>query len=95
MKTVALVIFLLGLLAGVGWWVVSSLSALGGFNLPLSAWIAMIIGVVLSLGLGVGLMALTFHSNRAGHDLPPDYANWPQPPDEAATGEVRGPRAGA
>ena len=82
MKAAALAIFLLGLLAGVCWWVFASVSSLGGFNMPLSAWIAMVVGVVLALGLGVGLMALTFHSNRAGHDLPPDYDNWPQPPDE-------------
>jgi hypothetical protein len=94
MKAAALVIFLLGLLAGVIWWVVSSLSTLGGFNMPVSAWIAMVIGVLLSLGLGVGLMALTFHSSRAGHDQPPDYDNWPQPPDEPAARGSRGPSGG-
>ncbi len=91
MKTAALTIFLVGLLAGVVWWVVSSVSAFGGFNMPVSAWIAMTVGVVLSLGLGVGLMALAFHSNRAGHDLPPDYDSWPQPPDERAARDIHRP----
>jgi quinol-cytochrome oxidoreductase complex cytochrome b subunit len=29
---------------------------------------AMLAGVGLSIGLGVGLMALVFHSHRSGHD---------------------------
>jgi len=33
---------------------------------------AMILGVVLTLALGVGLMALSFYSNRSGHDAEVD-----------------------
>ena len=39
--------------------------------MPPAGWAALIIGVVLSIALGVGLMALVFHSNRKGHDEPP------------------------
>lgn len=31
-------------------------------------WFALILGVVLSLVLGIGLMWLVFHSSRSGHD---------------------------
>lgn len=31
-------------------------------------WAAMAIGVVASFGVGIGLMALAFHSARTGHD---------------------------
>jgi hypothetical protein len=31
-------------------------------------WFAMILGVLVTLGLGVGLMALVFISNRCGYD---------------------------
>ena len=31
-------------------------------------YVAMTLGVIVTLGLGVGLMALIFYSNRRGHD---------------------------
>jgi hypothetical protein len=33
-----------------------------------AGWLALVLGTVLSLGLGGGLMALVFYSNRHGHD---------------------------
>jgi fatty acid desaturase len=40
-------------------------------SLPTSVWVALIAGVVFSLIVGVGLMALLFYSSRAGYDEPP------------------------
>jgi hypothetical protein len=37
--------------------------------------IAMIIGVVVTLAVGIGLMALIFYSSRAGYDEPPELDN--------------------
>ncbi|MCS3927169.1 flagellar basal body-associated protein FliL [Bradyrhizobium elkanii] len=42
-----------------------------GAGLPLSAYIAMALGIVFSLGVGFGLMALLFYSSRKGYDEPP------------------------
>jgi hypothetical protein len=42
--------------------------ALGASEISLAGWLAMALGVLFSLGLGVGLMALVFFSNRRGYD---------------------------
>jgi len=36
--------------------------------MTLHGWIALALGVVISIALGVGLMALTFYSARRGYD---------------------------
>jgi len=41
---------------------------LGESEISLLGWIALVIGVVLTLALGGGLMALSFYSSRRGHD---------------------------
>jgi hypothetical protein len=40
-------------------------------DVPASGYIAMAFGVIFSLIVGVGLMALIFYSNRKGYDEPP------------------------
>ena len=42
----------------------------GGFRMPLVGYVALALGVVFSLVLGIGLMALVFYSSRAGYDEP-------------------------
>jgi hypothetical protein len=39
-------------------------------SVPISGYIAMAFGVIFSLAVGVGLMALLFYSSRAGYDEP-------------------------
>jgi hypothetical protein len=46
-------------------WAVNGLSGLG---LSIHGMIALSLGIILSVGLGVGLMALVFYSNRSGQD---------------------------
>ncbi len=41
---------------------------LGSISLSIHGWIAIIAGVVGSFLLGGGLMALSFHSAKSGHD---------------------------
>ena len=66
----AIIAILLGLLiwtsilAGKGW------SSAVGTEVPVAGYVAMAIGVVFSVLLGVGLMALVFYSSRAGYDEP-------------------------
>jgi len=40
----------------------------GGGEMSGAGWTAMIFGVIVTLALGVGLMALVFYSNRSGRD---------------------------
>ena len=67
----AILVVLLLLLAAtvatiyVGWRLAS------GTDVPASGYAAMALGVIVSLGVGFGLMALIFYSSRKGYDEPP------------------------
>lgn len=41
-------------------------------EMSIHGYIAMILGIVFSLMIGCGLMALMFYSSRHGYDEPPD-----------------------
>jgi hypothetical protein len=45
-------------------------TSVGEVRISLAGWLAMIFGVIATLGLGIGLMALVFISNRGGYDEP-------------------------
>ena len=45
---------------------------LGNTGIDLNGWIALILGVVVTLAVGIGLMSLIFISSRWGYDDPPD-----------------------
>lgn len=60
---------LLALLAATGAMVYLSW-AMEDASVPTSGYVAMAIGVVFSLVVGVGLMALVFYSSRRGYDEP-------------------------
>lgn len=42
--------------------------SIGASQITLAGWLAMALGVLFSLALGIGLMALVFFSNRRGYD---------------------------
>jgi flagellar basal body-associated protein FliL len=42
-----------------------------GADVPTSGYAAMVFGVIISLTVGFGLMALLFYSSRKGYDEPP------------------------
>jgi membrane protein DedA with SNARE-associated domain len=42
-----------------------------GTDVPTSGYAAMALGVIVSLAVGFGLMALLFYSSRKGYDEPP------------------------
>jgi hypothetical protein len=46
--------------------------AIGNSGIDLNGWIALVLGVLATLAVGVGLMALIFISNRRGYDEPPE-----------------------
>lgn len=43
---------------------------LGDSGMSGAGWGAMVLGIVATLGLGIGLMSLVFFSNRRGYDEP-------------------------
>jgi len=45
-------------------------AGLGDAGMSAAGWVALVLGVVVTLALGIGLMALVFISNRRGFDEP-------------------------
>lgn len=72
MKTTLVIVVLLALLAGVAWWGWNVVSSVGGFNMSAAGWVAMSLGIILTLAVGFGLMYLVFRSSREGQDEPPE-----------------------
>jgi hypothetical protein len=67
--TIAVIVALLAMLAGAGAYAYLGLTA-PGEPMPTQGWIALTLGVVFSLIVGIGLMALVFYSSRHGYDEP-------------------------
>jgi hypothetical protein len=61
---------LFGMLIAAGWYAghAWSTASANGPPMPTTGYVAMILGVVFSLVVGCGLMALLFYSNRHGYD---------------------------
>jgi hypothetical protein len=55
-------------LLAVGTVVAVALSGIGEVEMSAAGWGAMLLGIVLTLGLGFGLMSLVFISYRRGYD---------------------------
>ncbi|MGZ0245883.1 MAG: hypothetical protein ACKVH1_07940 [Alphaproteobacteria bacterium] len=66
MKTLLLALSLVGMLAMAIWGAVYVWSEIGDIEMSTTGILAMIAGIVLSLGLGIGLMFLVFKSERDG-----------------------------
>jgi ABC-type multidrug transport system permease subunit len=63
------IIVLVGFLAGGIYFAVHAWNEMAGTPIPPLGWTFMILGVVLTLLVGGGLMALLFYSSRAGKDF--------------------------
>ena len=66
--TIALVVVLLGLLIAATVFAVRSWTSVEGPPMPEVGYVAMTIGVVFSLLIGIALMTLLFYSSRHGYD---------------------------
>jgi O-antigen ligase len=71
MRKFALIIPLLAMLAIALWYAAQSWMALDGPDMPPELYIAMGLGILFSIVVGSGLMALVFYSSRHGYDDPP------------------------
>ena len=72
MRTLLIIAPLLALLALSVWFAAAAWAHLGGDSSPLYGYVAIAGGVLVSLLVGGGLMALVFYSSRHGYD---DEAN--------------------
>ena len=68
MRRLLILIPLIALLAGSVWFTVYSWIAIEGPPMPPEGRLAMGLGIVFSLIVGCGLMALVFYSSRHGYD---------------------------
>ncbi len=68
--TLALVMPLFAILAAAGWFAARAWVSIEGPPMPTTGYVAMALGVVFSLVVGCGLMALLFYSSRHGYDEP-------------------------
>src|SRR5258708_19781857 len=66
-----ILIVLLSLLVATGVVVYLGWTLGSGADVPTSGYAAMAFGVIISLAVGFGLMALIFYSSRKGYDEPP------------------------
>jgi hypothetical protein len=62
------IVAMAGFLAWSAWYAVHAWNALGGISISVTGWIFIVIGVLLTFGLGAGLMALVFYSSRKNYD---------------------------
>jgi hypothetical protein len=62
------IIVLVAFLGWAGWYAVHSWNALAGVGISPIGWVFIVIGILLTLGLGGGLMALVFYSSRKDFD---------------------------
>jgi fatty acid desaturase len=68
--TIALVLALIAIMIAAGWYAASAWVWLGGEPMPTTGYVAMALGILFSLVIGCGLMALLFYSSRHGYDEP-------------------------
>ena len=73
MRRLLLIAPLVALLVAALWIAAYSWNAIEGPPVPASGYVAMWLGIVFSLFVGCGLMALLFYSSRHGYDAPPRY----------------------
>jgi hypothetical protein len=73
MRRLLIIVPLVALLAATLWFAVYSWNAIEGPSIPTTGYVAMGLGIVFSLIVGCGLMALVFYSSRRGYDMPPEY----------------------
>ncbi len=68
MRRLLILVPLVAMLAGSVWFAIYSWTAIEGPPVPPEGHVAMGLGIVFSLIVGCGLMALVFYSSRHGYD---------------------------
>jgi hypothetical protein len=78
MRNAALIAVLLAILAAAVWFAYGLWNAVDFPDIPTSGYVAMGLGIVFSLVIGCGLMALVFYSSRHGYDEASQYRDGPE-----------------
>jgi hypothetical protein len=73
MRSFVVIAILLAILAAAVWFAYGLWNAVDFTAIPTSGYVAMALGIVLSLAFGWGLMALAYYSSRHGYDESPHY----------------------
>ena len=68
MRKYYVIVPLVALLVLAVWFAIYSWNAIEGPPMPIEGHVAMWLGIVFSLAVGCGLMALVFYSSRRGYD---------------------------
>jgi hypothetical protein len=84
-----IVIAVLLLLLGASGFIAYRGLTIDNVDVPASGYFAMAFGVIFSLIVGVGLMALIFYSSRKGYDEPPAVVPEQRAEDQSAGGGQR------
>ena len=63
------ILVLLGFLVVALFYAIHGWNSVGAVGIPLIGWIFLIAGVIVTLLVGAGLMALVFYSSRKGRDI--------------------------
>ena len=66
-SAVLAILVMLGLLGWAGWYAMIAWQSMSGVVMSPLGWFYMALGIVVTFGLGAGLMALVFYSSR--HDM--------------------------
>lgn len=66
-----------------------------GADVPASGYVALALGVLFSLAVGIGLMGLVFYSSRRGYDEPPSLLPVAKPDDDESVRSEMGTMAAA
>jgi hypothetical protein len=67
---IALIVALVAILAAALWFAAGAWLSVSGPPMPTTGYVAMGLGILFSLIVGCGLMALVFYSSRHGYDEP-------------------------
>ncbi len=70
MGGIALIVALVAILAAALWFAAGAWLTVPGPPMPTTGYVAMGLGILFSLIVGCGLMALVFYSSRHGYDEP-------------------------
>jgi heme/copper-type cytochrome/quinol oxidase subunit 2 len=68
LKNALVILFALASLALPIWWAVYAWGEMEGVEMSGHGWIALVLGIVVTLVVGVVLMGLVFYSSRRGYD---------------------------
>lgn len=67
---IAVMVPLFAILGAAAWFASLAWTEVGGPPMPAAGYVAMTLGIIFSLVIGCGLMALLFYSSRHGYDEP-------------------------